>query len=146
MTDLIEKLPDELRNCPEAQLLRSVGDHKVYNIVHMIYRARNYEGHSKDYDFSRTSMEEHWRAGSRDVIRTLRHPEALRAAQRPTEGVLTLRPLPRRPGIKEDRGVVKSATSVLRTSAVARDSVFVDFVSLLISGNTAIVDVPLSTA
>jgi hypothetical protein len=46
----------------EAQLLRPVGDHKAYNIVHLIYRARNYEGHSKDYDFSRASMQEHWRA------------------------------------------------------------------------------------
>jgi hypothetical protein len=45
----------------------------------MIYRARNYEGHSKDYDFSRTSMQEHWRAGYQDAIRTLRHPEVLSA-------------------------------------------------------------------
>jgi hypothetical protein len=29
------------------------------------------EGHSKDYDFSRTSMEEHWRAGYYDAVRTL---------------------------------------------------------------------------
>jgi NTE family protein len=88
MTDLIEKLPDDLRNCPEVQLLRPVSDHKVYNIAHLIYRARNYEGHSKDYDFSRASMQEHWRAGYRDAIRTLRHPEVL---ERPTnhEGVFT---------------------------------------------------------
>jgi protein-S-isoprenylcysteine O-methyltransferase Ste14 len=31
------------RNGSEAQLLRPVGDHKVYNIVHLIYRAKNYE-------------------------------------------------------------------------------------------------------
>jgi NTE family protein len=88
MTDLFEKLPEDLRNGPEAQLLRPVGDHKVYNIVHLIYRARNYEGQSKDYDFSRASMEEHWRAGYHDAIRTLRHPEVL---ERPTnhEGVFT---------------------------------------------------------
>jgi NTE family protein len=43
---------------PEGQLLRPVGDHKVYNIVHLIYRARNFEGHSKDYDFSRASMQD----------------------------------------------------------------------------------------
>jgi NTE family protein len=88
MADLIEKLPEELRNGPEAQLLRPVVDHKVYNIVHLIYRARNYEGHSKDYDFSRASMREHWRAGYHDAIRTLRHPEVL---ERPTnrEGVFT---------------------------------------------------------
>jgi hypothetical protein len=43
--------------------------------VHLIYRTQNYEGHSKDYDFSRASMHEHWRAGYHDAVRTLRHPE-----------------------------------------------------------------------
>jgi Patatin phospholipase len=38
---------------------------------------RHYEGHSKDYAFSRPSMEEHWRAGYHDTVRTLRHPEVL---------------------------------------------------------------------
>jgi NTE family protein len=88
MADLFEKLPEDLQNSPEAQLLRAAGDHKAYNIVHLIYRARNYEGHSKDYDFSRASMEEHWSAGYHDAVRTLRHPEVL---ERPTnhEGVFT---------------------------------------------------------
>src|SRR5207249_1830874 len=43
MADLFEKLPKDLQNSPEAQLLRPAGGHKVYNIVHLIYRARNYE-------------------------------------------------------------------------------------------------------
>jgi NTE family protein len=88
MADLFEKLPADLQNGPEAQLLRPVVDHKVYNIVHLIYRAKNYEGHSKDYDFSRSSMQEHWRAGYHDALRTLRHPEVL---ERPTnhEGIFT---------------------------------------------------------
>jgi NTE family protein len=89
MTDLFEKLPEDLQNCPEVQLLRPVIDHRVYNLVHLIYRARNYEGHSKDYDFSRASMQGHWRAGYHDAIRTLRHPQVF---ERPTnhEGVLTI--------------------------------------------------------
>jgi NTE family protein len=33
------------------------------------------EGHSKDYEFSRAAMEEHWRAGYHDARRTLRHRE-----------------------------------------------------------------------
>jgi NTE family protein len=88
LADLFEKLPEALRNGSEARLLQPLGDHKVYNIVHLIYRAKSYEGQSKDYDFSRTSMEEHWHAGYRDAIRTLRHPEVL---ERPTnhEGVFT---------------------------------------------------------
>jgi NTE family protein len=75
---LLEKLPDDLRNSPEAGLLSAVADRKVYNIVHLIYRAKNYEGHSKDYEFSRVSMEEHWRAGYHDARRTLRHAEVLK--------------------------------------------------------------------
>ena len=85
---LLEKLPDDLKNSPEAQLLRPAVDRKVYNIVQLIYRAKNYEGHSKDYEFSRVAMEEHWRAGYHDARRTLRHREVL---ERPTnhEGVFT---------------------------------------------------------
>jgi NTE family protein len=78
LAGLLEKLPEELRNSPEAQLLGTVAERKVYNIVHLIYRAKNYEGHSKDYEFSRLSMEEHWRAGYHDARRTLRHPEVLK--------------------------------------------------------------------
>jgi NTE family protein len=69
-------------------LLASNADEKVYNIVHRIYRSRNYEGASKDYEFSRHTMEEHWKAGYHDTVRTLRHPEVL---QRPDgdDGVFT---------------------------------------------------------
>lgn len=85
---LIEKLPEELRDGEEIELLRGFADRKVYNIVHFIYHARHYEGQSKDYEFSRLTMEEHWRAGYNDAVRTLRHPEVL---ERPDtiEGVRT---------------------------------------------------------
>ena len=88
LSDLMEKLPDNLRNSPEARLLENEAEQKVYNIVHLIYRAKNYEGHSKDYEFSRLSMQEHWSAGYHDARRTLHHREIL---ERPTnhEGVLT---------------------------------------------------------
>jgi NTE family protein len=78
VAELLEKLPEELKDSPEAKLLGTVAHRKVYNIVQLIYRARNYEGHSKDYDFSRLSMEEHWRAGYHDARHTLRHREVLR--------------------------------------------------------------------
>jgi NTE family protein len=74
---VLGKLPPELRDSEEAKLLSSVASHKVYNIIHLIYRAATYEGHSKDYEFSRRSMEEHWKSGYNDAIRTLRHPEVL---------------------------------------------------------------------
>ena len=85
---LLERLPDDLRNSDEAKFLQPLADHKVFNIVHLIYRTKHYEGQSKDYEFSRLSMEEHWQAGYLDAARTLRHPEVL---QRPDnrEGVFT---------------------------------------------------------
>ena len=73
-------LPEDLRRSEEAKLLSSIADKKVYNIVQLIYRSKQYEGHSKDYEFSRLTMEEHWKAGYYDAARTLRHPEVL---QRP---------------------------------------------------------------
>lgn len=88
LAKLLPQLPDALKNTPEARLLNAIADRSVYNIVHLIYRARNYEGHSKDCEFSRLTMEEHWRAGYNDTIRTLRHPEVL---ERPdnVEGLMT---------------------------------------------------------
>jgi len=88
LAGLLEKLPEDLKKGPEARLLDSVAERKVYNIIHLIYRAKNYEGHSKDYEFSRLSMQEHWRTGYHDALRTLRHPEVL---ERPRnhEGVFT---------------------------------------------------------
>ena len=85
---LLSKLPPGLQDSDEAKSLKAAACHKVYNIIHLIYRAKNYEGHSKDYEFSRLSMHDHWRAGYYDAIRTLRHPEVL---TRPTDlaGVFT---------------------------------------------------------
>src|SRR5262249_37873124 len=82
------KIPCEILDSEDGQLLQSVADRNVYQIVHLIYRSKNYEVQSKDYEFSRTSMTDHWNAGYNDAIRTLRHPEAL---QRPTDqtGVAT---------------------------------------------------------
>ena len=73
IASLLEKLPDELKESEEAIILDAVADRKAYNIIHLIYHAHNYEGHAKDYEFSRASMEAHWRAGYNDTRRTLRH-------------------------------------------------------------------------
>src|SRR5215467_13358294 len=88
LASLLSKLPSDLLAGEEARMLSSIADDKVYKLVQLIYRSQHYEGDSKDYEFSRLSMEEHWRAGYHDAVRTLRHPEAL---QRPRnqEGVST---------------------------------------------------------
>jgi NTE family protein len=85
---LLSRLPEDLREHEDVKPLRAAASHNVHNLVHLIYRARDYEGHSKDYEFSRLSMQDHWRAGYHDALRTLRHPEVL-ARQITADGVST---------------------------------------------------------
>jgi NTE family protein len=72
---LLEDLPEDMRRREEVRYLSSAADRHAANIVQLIYRPRGYEGDSKDYEFSRRSMQEHWRAGYCDAVHTLRHPE-----------------------------------------------------------------------
>ncbi len=81
VAELLAELPPEWADSPEAAPLRSYCERKVGNLIELIYRSKEYEGDSKDYEFSRRSMEERWRAGYHDTVRTLRHPEVL---QRPS--------------------------------------------------------------
>ena len=53
-------------------------------ILQLIYQQKAYEGDSKDYDFSATSMREHWMSGLEDTRRTLRRRDWLAM---PAEGM-----------------------------------------------------------
>ena len=77
LDSLLRRLPADLEDDDDLELLKSVASDKAYNIVQLIYQAQNYEGPSKDYEFSRLSMQDHWRAGYHDALRTLRNPEVL---------------------------------------------------------------------
>ncbi len=81
--DLIGKLPDYLKDDPSATLLREATRESTVTVVHLIYKSKNYETSSKDYDFSRVAMVEHWEAGVRDVHLSMRHRESL---ERPQSG------------------------------------------------------------
>src|SRR5205809_1112145 len=54
--DLIGKLPDYLKNDPSVELLREASKENTVTVVHLIYRSKNYETNSKDYDFSHVGM------------------------------------------------------------------------------------------
>jgi NTE family protein len=85
---LLKALPPAFREHPEVKFLEPLADSKVYNLIQLIYRSKNYQTHSKDYEFSRLTMEDHWKAGYQDARRTLRHPEVLDRPDGP-EGVRT---------------------------------------------------------
>jgi NTE family protein len=85
---LLKRLPDQLRDDEDVRLLAKEADDKVCNIVHLIYRARSYEGIAKDFEFSRRTMEEHWASGYEHAVRSLAEPEVMQLPDR-LEGVRT---------------------------------------------------------
>jgi NTE family protein len=83
LRELMAKLPEELRKDPSVEILCKAAKENTVTVVHLIYRSKNYESSSKDYDFSRVGMVEHWGAGARDVHLSMRHKDWL---ERPQSG------------------------------------------------------------
>jgi NTE family protein len=81
LRDLIGKLPDDLKNDPSVAVLCEAAKENTVTVVHLIYRSKNYESCSKDYDFSHLGMVEHWGAGERDVYLSMRHKDWLERPQ-----------------------------------------------------------------
>jgi NTE family protein len=83
LRELLGKLPDDLKNDPSVAVLCNAAEENTVTVVHLIYKSKNYETSSKDYDFSYVAMVEHWNAGVRDVYQSMRHKDVL---ERPQSG------------------------------------------------------------
>jgi NTE family protein len=83
LRELIGKLPEGLKSDPSVAILNEAAKENTVTVVHLIYRSKNHESSSKDYDFSHVGMVEHWGAGARDVHLSMRHKEWL---ERPQNG------------------------------------------------------------
>lgn len=86
---LDERLPKDVKESLDWKLLSSMSCNAAITIVHLIHRRAPYSTQSNDYEFSRYTIDEHWRSGRDDVERTLSHP-AWKNRERPTEGVAVL--------------------------------------------------------
>ncbi|MGA8169723.1 MAG: patatin-like phospholipase family protein [Methylocystis sp.] len=71
------KAPRELREDPDWRFLNESAHENSTTIVHLIHRRAEGEGASKDYEFSRFTMERNWEDGKLDVRKTLSHPNWL---------------------------------------------------------------------
>jgi NTE family protein len=73
---LVGKLPPELRDSPDAREVQDIlrTNSVSLDIVQVVYRAQRYETDTKDYEFSRLTMREHWASGRADVLQTLKDP------------------------------------------------------------------------
>ena len=75
------KLPPQWRDDPDLRALSRVRYESAVDVVHLIYRSKHYESQSKDYEFSRLSMNEHWDAGRADMAHTLHDPRWVKRAR-----------------------------------------------------------------
>src|SRR5258706_11415175 len=78
--DLLMKLPKNLKDDASVRHLAESMRAAPIDIVHLIYRQASYELESKDYEFSRVSVLEHWQAGHADIAETITHPEWLKSS------------------------------------------------------------------
>ncbi|MEI9989371.1 MAG: patatin-like phospholipase family protein [Rhizomicrobium sp.] len=69
---LLAELPEELRASPNAALLGDLTYENAVTVVKLCYRRKPYEGPSKDYEFSRQTMLEHWRTGLADIRQAMK--------------------------------------------------------------------------
>ena len=81
---LIARLPPAFRNDPDVLALAATRCESAVDVVHLIYRTKHYESQSKDYEFSRLSMQEHWDSGLADTEHTLRDPSWVKRVQTET--------------------------------------------------------------
>jgi NTE family protein len=70
--DLWEVLPPEIRRLPQAQFMKKVGCVTEMDIVQLIYRPFAPQGSTKDFEFSRLTMNDRWTQGREDAETTLR--------------------------------------------------------------------------
>jgi NTE family protein len=68
---LLAKLPDSLKGEPEVAFLKRAACQTTMDIVELIYRPQAALGPSKDYEFSRATMERRWKQGLSDALATL---------------------------------------------------------------------------
>ena len=74
---VLDKVPESALDDEERAAKARLADLPEVVILQMIYQQRAYEGQAKDYEFSATSMLEHWDSGYRDTVATLKRPKWL---------------------------------------------------------------------
>ncbi|HEY2660659.1 MAG TPA: patatin-like phospholipase family protein [Caulobacteraceae bacterium] len=90
LRSLLGRLPADFAEAEDLTHLRELANENAVTIVQLIYRKRPYEGGSKDYEFSRQTMLEHWAGGVADVEHCARKKGLLPRTREP--GVVVIDP------------------------------------------------------
>ena len=71
INQLAKMLPDDVRKAPEAKALTAYGCPTVMHVVRLLAPQLENENHTKDVDFSPTSIRQRWEAGYAKTMRAL---------------------------------------------------------------------------
>ena len=82
-------MPGDIKSGDDWKLLSSFSCDAAITVVHLIHRRAAYFTQSNDYEFSRYTVNEHWRDGKDDVERTFKHPAWVNRGL-PKDGVTVL--------------------------------------------------------
>ncbi|WP_293375872.1 patatin-like phospholipase family protein [Phenylobacterium sp.] len=82
------KVPDADLTDEERAMRDKLATLPALTVLQLIYQQQAYEGNAKDYEFSGTSMREHWASGLLDTERTLTRKDWLQMPP-PNAGILT---------------------------------------------------------
>ncbi|ANJ74822.1 patatin-like phospholipase family protein [Ralstonia insidiosa] len=75
---LLEHLPEkEFERTQWYKHAQELACSKRYNVIHLIYAAKEHEGPGKDIQFGPSTMRDHWGSGLTDIRESLSHPEWL---------------------------------------------------------------------
>ena len=77
LREVLDRVPSEQRDDPWCKLAEDLSCSKRYNVIHLIYRHKEYEGHYKDFQFGLSTMREHWQSGLEDIRHSLSQPDWL---------------------------------------------------------------------
>ncbi|HWL82562.1 MAG TPA: patatin-like phospholipase family protein [Roseomonas sp.] len=69
----LEQIPEQQLDAEQRKMKRRLESLPEVVILHLIYQQQAHEGQAKDYEFSTTAMQEHWRSGLEDTRATLLH-------------------------------------------------------------------------
>jgi len=73
----LSKIPEDALNDDDRKLKADLSKLPEIAILQLIYQQKTYEGDAKDYEFSRTSMKDHWLSGYEDTKKTVQRKGCL---------------------------------------------------------------------
>jgi NTE family protein len=74
---LVAKLPPKLMADPDAKMLAASGDNRQWTLLRLINQRLPHVSQTKDFEFSRATVNDHWDAGLEDVRRAAAHHDWL---------------------------------------------------------------------